>query len=111
MVLMAIDHVRVYSGVRAGGPARAQFFTRWVTHFCAPGFVFFAGTAAFLRGTTLPGTAALSGGGLWRVPMVDGSPESIVRRPCERGWHGAIATPGELPGRAIRAALPRRERH
>jgi uncharacterized membrane protein len=48
MVLMAIDHVRVYSGVPAGGPTMGVFFTRWVTHFCAPAFVFFAGTSAFL---------------------------------------------------------------
>ena len=45
MVLMAIDHVRVYSGVPAGGPTPGVFFTRWVTHFCAPAFVFLAGTA------------------------------------------------------------------
>jgi uncharacterized membrane protein len=50
MVLMAIDHVRVYAGVPAGGPEPAVFFTRWVTHFCAPGFAFFAGAAAFLYG-------------------------------------------------------------
>src|SRR5438093_4576263 len=50
MVLMAIDHVRVYSGVPAGGPTPAIFFTRWITHFCAPAFVFFAGTAAALHG-------------------------------------------------------------
>ena len=50
MVLMAIDHVRVYAGVPAGGPTAGVFFTRWVTHFCAPGFVFLAGTAAFLYG-------------------------------------------------------------
>src|SRR5712692_9234519 len=50
MVLMAIDHVRVYSGLPAGGPAAGIFFTRWVTHFCAPAFVFFAGTSAFLTG-------------------------------------------------------------
>ncbi len=49
MVLMAIDHVRVYSGVPAGGPTAGIFFTRWVTHFCAPAFVFLAGTAAFLH--------------------------------------------------------------
>ena len=49
MVLMAIDHVRVYSGVPAGGPTPGVFFTRWITHFCAPGFVFFAGTAAYLH--------------------------------------------------------------
>ena len=47
MVLMAIDHVRVYSGVPAGGPSAGVFFTRWVTHFCAPVFVFLAGTSAF----------------------------------------------------------------
>jgi uncharacterized membrane protein len=50
MVLMAIDHVRVYSGVPAGGPEPAVFFTRWVTHFCAPAFIFLAGSSAFLRG-------------------------------------------------------------
>src|SRR5436309_1499189 len=50
MVLMAIDHVRVYSDLPAGGPTAGIFFTRWVTHFCAPAFVFFAGTAAFLHG-------------------------------------------------------------
>jgi uncharacterized membrane protein len=49
MVLMAIDHVRVYAGVPAGGPDPAVFFTRWVTHFCAPAFVFLAGTSAFLQ--------------------------------------------------------------
>jgi uncharacterized membrane protein len=53
MVLMAIDHVRVYSGVPAGGPTAGVFFTRWITHFCAPTFVFFAGTAAFLYGHKL----------------------------------------------------------
>ena len=50
MVLMAIDHVRVYSGLPAGGPDAGIFFTRWVTHFCAPAFVFFAGTSAFFYG-------------------------------------------------------------
>jgi uncharacterized membrane protein len=50
MVLMAIDHVRVYSGLPAGGPTAGIFFTRWVTHFCAPGFVFLAGTSAFFYG-------------------------------------------------------------
>ncbi len=53
MVLMAIDHVRVYSGLPAGGPSPGIFFTRWVTHFCAPSFVFLAGASAFLYGTKL----------------------------------------------------------
>jgi uncharacterized membrane protein len=50
MILMAIDHVRVYSGIPASGTDVGIFFTRWVTHFCAPGFVFLAGTSAFLYG-------------------------------------------------------------
>ena len=50
MVLMAIDHVRVYSGVPAGGPTAGVFFTRWITHFVAPAFIFFAGTSAFFYG-------------------------------------------------------------
>src|SRR6218665_3331971 len=50
MVLMAIDHVRVYAGVPAGGITADLFFTRWITHYCAPTFAFFAGTSAFLYG-------------------------------------------------------------
>src|SRR5262245_18847959 len=50
MILMAIDHVRVYSGVPAGGPTVGVFFTRWITHFVAPAFIFLAGTSAFLYG-------------------------------------------------------------
>src|SRR5689334_23439370 len=60
MVLMAIDHVRVYSGVPAGGPTPGVFFTRWVTHFCAPAFAFFAGTAAFYLGRKLDNPRALA---------------------------------------------------
>jgi uncharacterized membrane protein len=41
MILMAIDHVRVYSGIPAGGPDAGVFFTRWITHFCAPAFAAF----------------------------------------------------------------------
>src|SRR5438270_13886426 len=60
MILMAIDHVRVYSGVPPGGPTPGVFFTRWVTHFCAPGFVFLAGTGAFLLGERLRDKRALA---------------------------------------------------
>ncbi|MBI4502266.1 MAG: DUF1624 domain-containing protein [Gemmatimonadetes bacterium] len=60
MILMAIDHVRVYSGLPAGGPTAGIFFTRWVTHFCAPAFVFFAGTSAFLHGHKLGDPGKLS---------------------------------------------------
>ena len=55
MVLMAIDHVRVFSGLPAGGPTPGIFFTRWVTHFCAPAFIFLAGTSAFFYGRKHPG--------------------------------------------------------
>ena len=60
MLLMAIDHVRVYSGIPAGGPDPGVFFTRWITHFCAPAFCFFAGTSAFLYGKKLADTHALA---------------------------------------------------
>jgi uncharacterized membrane protein len=60
MVLMAIDHVRVYSGVPPGGPTAGVFFTRWVTHFCAPAFAFFAGASAFLLGRKLADAGALA---------------------------------------------------
>lgn len=60
MILMAIDHVRVYSGVPAGGPTAGVFFTRWVTHFAAPAFAFLAGTGAFLYGTKLGDRRALA---------------------------------------------------
>ena len=55
MVLMAIDHVRVYSGLPAGGPTPGIFFTRWITHFVAPAFIFLAGTSAFFYGQKRPG--------------------------------------------------------
>ncbi|MHA4808053.1 DUF1624 domain-containing protein [Flavitalea flava] len=48
MVIMAIDHVRAYSGIPAGSLSPAVFFGRWITHYSAPSFAFFAGTGAFL---------------------------------------------------------------
>ena len=62
MILMAIDHVRVYSGLPAGGPTPG-IFTRWITHFCAPAFTFPAGTSAFLYGRPHAGPALWSGVG------------------------------------------------
>jgi uncharacterized membrane protein len=60
MVLMAIDHVRVFSGIPAGGPSPGVFLTRWVTHVCAPVFVFLAGTSAFLHGQAIGDRARLA---------------------------------------------------
>jgi uncharacterized membrane protein len=70
MVLMAIDHVRVFAGVPTNGPPPV-FFTRWVTHFCAPAFIFLAGTAAYLYGEKAGSRSALAKfllvRGLWLV--------------------------------------------
>lgn len=60
MVLMAIDHVRVYSGLPSGSSEPPLFFTRWITHFCVPAFVFLAGTSAFLYGQKINDRRALS---------------------------------------------------
>ena len=66
MVLMAIDHVRVYSGLPAGGPTPGIFFTRWITHFCAPAFIFLAGTSAYFYGRRHPDLSRfLVTRGLW----------------------------------------------
>jgi uncharacterized membrane protein len=71
MLLMAIDHVRVYSGLPAGGPTPGIFLTRWITHFVAPAFIFLAGTSAFLHGRKLAATSPLARflvtRGLWLV--------------------------------------------
>ena len=68
MVLMAIDHVRVYSGLPAGGPTPGIFFTRWITHFCAPAFIFLAGTSVFFYARKHSDTSRfLALRGLWLI--------------------------------------------
>jgi uncharacterized membrane protein len=53
IILMTIDHVRDFFGAPGNptDPARASaalFFTRWITHLCAPVFFLLTGTGAYL---------------------------------------------------------------
>jgi len=78
MILMALDHTRDYYGallnpqdVTSASPA--LFFTRWITHFCAPTFVFLAGTSAWLYGSRGRSKAEISRflltRGLWLIVL------------------------------------------
>lgn len=81
IVLMALDHVRDY--FMAGGfafdpldPSRTTpllYVTRWITHLCAPTFVFLAGVSAFLQTLKGKSTGQLSlhllTRGLWLIVL------------------------------------------
>ena len=84
MVIMALDHVRDFfhrvivegGDELATGPTDldsttpALFFTRWITHFCAPIFVFLAGSSSYLLGlkkTKKELSSFLMKRGLWLV--------------------------------------------
>jgi len=76
MILMAIDHSRDFfgnSGLNPTNPATTTiplFFTRWITHFCAPTFFFLTGTGSFLarrRKSTSELSQFLLTRGLWLI--------------------------------------------
>jgi len=75
MIIMALDHTRDFFG-QPGSPTNlattsaALFFTRWITHFCAPVFFLLTGTGAFLslRKRTKPELSRfLFTRGLWLI--------------------------------------------
>ncbi len=78
MVIMALDHVREYFHYSAfvfdpADPTQSTlpiFFTRWITHFCAPTFSFLAGISAWMVGkrkTKKELSGFLAKRGLWLV--------------------------------------------
>jgi uncharacterized membrane protein len=78
IVLMALDHVRDYFTVADFSPTDlsqtnvAYFMTRWITHLCAPTFIFLAGVSAYLmskRMTRAELRQFLITRGLWLIAL------------------------------------------
>src|SRR5438309_4827950 len=79
MIIMLLDHTREYVNADAllfsptdlSKTTAALFFTRWITHFCAPTFVFLAGISIYLQRLRGKSTAELSRflftRGLWLI--------------------------------------------
>lgn len=79
MVIMALDHTRDFLHIHAlQSPTDLKtttpilFFTRWITHLCAPSFVFLSGTSAwlYLHGAAGKGDEALRRRFLWKRGLV-----------------------------------------
>ncbi|WP_426329449.1 DUF1624 domain-containing protein [Pedobacter sp. R-06] len=78
MIIMALDHTRdfFHVGAMTGDPLNPDtttgmlFFTRWITHFCAPTFVFLSGLSAYLSAqnkTAAQASSFLLKRGLWLI--------------------------------------------
>jgi uncharacterized membrane protein len=78
MIIMALDHTRDFFHVSALtadplAPATTTaglYFTRWITHFCAPVFVFLSGLSAYLasqKKSSAEASLFLINRGLWLV--------------------------------------------
>lgn len=79
MIIMALDHVRDFFSYTAYRPTDVTqasvplFFTRWVTHLCAPTFVFLSGISIFLylkkMGSLKKTSVFLLTRGLWLIAV------------------------------------------
>jgi uncharacterized membrane protein len=80
MVIMALEHVRdyfhfgafVYDPMDLDTTTPGLFMTRFITHFCAPVFIFLTGTSASLFGQNKSKkelSAFLFTRGLWLFPL------------------------------------------
>ena len=78
MIIMALDHTRDFFHITAmtadpmavAAPQPALYFTRWITHFCAPLFVFLSGISAYLSSKKKTPAAAslfLIKRGIWLI--------------------------------------------
>ena len=96
MIIMALDHVRDYlffgsfyfDPLDLTKTSGILFFTRWITHFCAPIFMLLAGTSAYLMGqkkTKSELSVFLIKRGIWLVFL-----EMVV---VNFGWNFNIAFP------------------
>ena len=96
MIIMALDHVRDYlffgsfyfDPLDLTKTTGAIFFTRWITHFCAPIFLLLTGTSAYLVGQRKSKkelSAFLVKRGIWLVIL-----ELVV---ANLGWNFNITFP------------------
>src|SRR5882672_9021667 len=78
MIIMSLDHVRdfFHNDAMVHDPLDLEtttpflFLTRWITHYCAPIFVFLSGTSAYLSGlkkTKAEVSKFLISRGLWLI--------------------------------------------
>jgi uncharacterized membrane protein len=98
IVIMVLDHVRDFffvdafrfSATNLEKTTAVLFATRWITHICAPTFVFLAGVSVFLqwsrgrRGWRL--AAFLASRGLWLIALE----VTVVTMAFTFAWDGAF---------------------
>lgn len=87
MIVMVLDHVRDFSPIVRVDPTNlaqttpALFFTRWITHFCAPTFVLLAGV-----GASLAGSRGMSRGVLARFLLARGAWLIVLEETWVNAW-------------------------